>query len=342
MNPARLTCLVPTHNRPHFLRRLLRFYLQFPLGYPFLVVDSSEAHFAAENRAVIDDVRGLLKIDYLHLDLNFMDKSVAGLERIRSPYVVFCADDDYLFPAAAMCCIDFLESHPGYSSAMGRTAMLNVNYPVQWCRIIKGYSIEHERPFDRCRQIARSWFTNFYAVHRTPSLLDNFRTTAANTDSQRCPHLFESLLSQLSVLDGRTKLLPLMYSLREQHGSNAGSLLRNKQEPQAEQLFLRFKECLVEQLQLNGIDRAEAVRFVDDMQSLHRHPSSPAETIHKFCRGVMERTVDFFSTDRTRHRRFVRSSDLAGCESTWRCAVKLMREFPHGISAETSPLKHCA
>ena len=37
-----LTCVVPTHNRPHFLRRLLHLYSQFSPGFPFLVVDSSK------------------------------------------------------------------------------------------------------------------------------------------------------------------------------------------------------------------------------------------------------------------------------------------------------------
>jgi glycosyltransferase domain-containing protein len=346
----RLTCVVPTHNRPHFLRRLLHFYMQFPPGFPFLVVDSSNSLLASENREVIESVRGSLDIDYQHIGLNFMDKCVQGLERIRSPFVVFCADDDILLPDTVWRCVEFLTNEPGFASAMGRNAMLNVNHSL-WCsRILKGYSIEDDRPFDRCRRMARDWFSNFYAVHRTEGLLNNFRITAANADSQRSPQLSETLLSQMSVLIGRVKLLPMMYSLREQHGTNAGSALRNQREPQAELLYQRFRGCLTDQLERTGIDRADVEQFIDDSYGFFRDPNlanrrrprSVVEVVRQLYRGMTERTVDYFWTDRTRHRRFVRASDLAECESIWHATIKLVRAFPQGIPSDHSSWKRCA
>ena len=350
MTHERLTCLVPTHNRPHFLRRLFRFYAQFPPGFPFLVVDSSNPAAASENREVIESARGSLDIDYRHFAMNFTDKCVEGLGQIRSLFTVFCADDDLLFPEAVWRSVEFLGNAPGFASAMGRTAMLNVNQPPWWCKVLKGYSIEDDRPFDRCRRMAREWFSNFYAVHRTATLLDTFQITVANTDFQESAHLSEGLLSQLSVLRGRVKVLPQMYSLREQHGANTGTTIRNQGRPEAERHYLQFRGCLTDQIERTGIDRADAERFIDEIYGIYRDPNlvqlrrrrSVVEVIRQVFHGISQRAADFFWTDRTRHRRLVRAGDLVGCETQWRVASQLIREFPRGMAAEDSRLKRCA
>ena len=53
MTTSAITCLVPTHNRPQFLRRLLKFYGQFPPSFAISVVDSSCPDTAAQNVAAI-------------------------------------------------------------------------------------------------------------------------------------------------------------------------------------------------------------------------------------------------------------------------------------------------
>ncbi len=350
MTHDRLTCVVPTHNRPHFLRRLLHFYSQFPPGFPFLIVDSSNLVAAAENREVVQGVHGKLDIDYQHFDLNITDKCVQGLERVRSPFVVFCADDDYLFSDTVWRCVEFLENEPGFATAMGRTAQLNPKLPRWCCRVLKGYSIEHDLPFERCRQLATNWFSDFYAVYRTELMLDIFQITAANTNSSLNYHLPEMLFSQLSVLRGRVKVLPTMSSLRERHSANAGRGQRSGERPQAQELYQRFKTGLVQQFVRTGIEQAEAERFIDDWYGYFREPSltrwrrrrSVGDVFRQLLNGAKDRWLDLIQNEGTRHRRFVRSSDLVGCESMWDAAVKLMREFPQGIAVESSQTQRCA
>lgn len=349
MTHPRLTFLVPTHNRPHFLRRFLHFYTQFPPGFPFLVVDSSNQSAAAENLAAIESVRERLDIDYLHADMNFTDKCVKGLERVCSPFVALCADDDLVFPDTVARCVEFLANESGYASARGRNAILDISNRRRWCMVLKGYSLEDDLPFDRCRRMARQWFSNFFAVHRTETLLDIFQITAANTDSGLGYRFPETLLSQLSVLRGRVKVLPLMYALKEQHGANTSIAMRNQRQSQSELLYERFRECLADQFERAGIDRADAERFIEDSYGFLRDPNltnrgRPKSTIvvlRQFLHGIANRAADYFWTDRTRHRRLLRAGDLAGCEVIWHAAVQLIRDFPHGIPSDHSGLKRC-
>lgn len=354
MSHERLTCLVPTHNRPHFLRRLLKFYGQFRPGWSFLVADSSDSFAAAENVGVIELAKRDLDIEYHHFksDLYGFGKCAHALKLVRSPFVVLCADDDFLFPEAVSRCVELLANEPGYASAMGRAAELRTMLP-RWrgrLKVHKGYSIEHDRPFDRCRQMAAQWSFNFYAVNRTESLLNNFQIAMENTNSQSLPHLPEILLSQLSVLRGRVKVLPMMYTICQKHGANTSLVATQRLQPQAELLYQQLKRCLADQFHQAGIDRADCEQFVDDRFGGFRYPDfnrsrrrgSAIEQVRRAISGLAERAVDFFWTDRVRHCRSIRASDFAGCEPTWRVAVQLMCDFPHGIPSEHSTLDRCA
>lgn len=350
MNQDSLTCVVPTHNRPQFLRRLLRFYTMFPPGFPFLIVDSSDPSNAAENVAVVNGVPDTLRVSYRHINLNVIDKCVQGLESLRSPFVVFCADDDFLFPNAVWRCVDVLKNEPECAAVMGRTSRLNVDHPNRRCVVLKGYSIEDRQALDRCRQMAANWMSTFYGVYRTETLLDNFQITAACTDSRVTYHMPEMMLSQLSVLRGGIKVLPVMYLFRERHDANAGRSQRTGIRPQAEPLYQRFKAGLVQQFVRTGIDQTEAERFIDDTYGYFREPSftswrrkrSAGEVIRRLLSGVKDRWVDFVRNGGTHHRRFVRARDLVGCEANWDAAVKLMRDHPHGIKTGSTQAKRCA
>lgn len=353
MSDERLTCLVPTHNRPQFLRRLLRFYSRFSPGFKFLVVDSSHPAAAAENVAVIESWKSDVEVEYRYFDLSFIDKCVRGLEQVRTPFVVFCGDDDILFPDAVRQCVEFLASETGYSSALGRTVQLNTT-PAFWdgsgLRVLKGYSIEQDGPLERCRQMVTRVFSSFYAVYRTETLLGNFRITAGHTDSQQSLEVPEALLSQLSVLRGRLKVLPLMYSIRQRHRTNASVALRSGLRPQVELFYQRFKECLTDQFQHAGIDRADAQRFIDDSLGFLRDPNlahrrprrSPIELARQVVVGLAERAADLIWTNCARHCRPLRPSDFAGCKPEWHAALQLIRGFPQGMPSDHSALERCA
>jgi len=349
MSQNQITCLIPTHNRPHFLRRLLTFYLQFPLGDPFLIVDSSDPSSAAENLDVIGEVRNGLEIQYLHTKLPFIDKCAEGLRRVSTPFVVLCADDDFLFPNSVWQCQKFLQDNAKYASVIGRTVSIDTTIPL-WRRkakVLKGYSLEHDQPLDRCRQMAANYCSNFYAVYRTETLLNNFLITLSNSDSSLSFPLPEMSIRNLSLLSGRVKVLPVMHSLWQRHGGNAGANLAPEL-PQAESHFERVKESLVQEYVKAGADRIAVECLLEDCFGHFRHclsidwkrRRSAVEWIQHAFFGIVERAVDFVNTDRTRHSRSVRSSDFAGDELIWHAAMNLIRDFPSGIPADQSHIQH--
>ncbi len=348
-----ITCLIPTHNRPDFLRRMLQFYSQFPTGFSFLVVDSGKPELAAEHRAIVEAWKSKLEIEYRYFDTNFVDKCARGLELVTTPYVVLCAHDDLLFPEAVWKCVHFLEHEPGYTSAIGRTAEMHPNRPRWACRVLRGYSLEDDSPIERCRQMSRIWFNNFYAVYRTANLLDMFLVTAASTDYAFDFNLHEMMLSQLSALRGRIKVLPFMYQLQTRHGANTSATSRKGVRPQAEWQYLRFRDCLVDQFSHAGIDHLQAEQFIDQAYGYYRaetwetrNPPKSATMLFHRClhllHGVVEKGIGLWKPGFNRHRRFLRSSDLVGCQPIWDAAEKIINDYPHGIPAEHPQLQKVA
>ena len=352
MHDNRLTCLVPTHNRPQFLRRLMRFFVQVQPQFLIRIIDSSEGSAATENRSIVDDVSHQLQVDYQNIAQPFYEKISTGLASVTSPFVAMCADDDCLFPETVTRSVDFLEHEPTYESAMGHKAQLNTTKKF-WpgsLKVLKGYSIDSESVLDRCRLMATQWYSNFYAVYRTPTLLHHFRIVSANSSPKSLPQLPEMLMSQFSVLRGRAKVLPMMYSIWQRHETNWTNMVAKALQSQPELHYEQFRACLLEQMQLAGIDRAEAERLIGDWYGHYRFPEmaklkrrlSVGEQLSRSVRGFAERFEDFVRPDQVRHCRSVRSRDLVGCQSSWQAAVNVIREYPQGILCESDSLKRCA
>lgn len=340
MSSDRLTCVVPTHHRAPFLRRLLRFYRECPPGFGFVIVDSSaEPEAEANARVIAEAVLGGLQVEHRRLALDFVGKLAVALAEVRTPFVMLVADDDVLFPAACHRCVEFLEANPGFVSAQGRTALLYPDRKRFAAMRLKGFDVDDAEPFARCQRLADSFFSNFYSVYRTADLANNFRITAAATDSRLSYTMPEMLLSQLSLIRGRVKILPAMHLLMERHPTNASFLGRTGERQQAEAMYQRFRMCLVAELAAAGVAAERAGQYVDDAFGYFRQTSLKhrarrrtfGQKLTRLGRSFLERIEDAFQCDRARHRRLLRRGDIAGDEHAWEVAVNLMRAYPDGV-----------
>jgi hypothetical protein len=238
-------------------------------------------------------------------------------------------------------CVEFLEANSGYVSAQGRTALLYPDRKRFAAMRLKGFDVDDAEPFARCQRLADSFFSNFYSVYRTADLANNFRITAAATDSRLSYTMPEMLLSQLSLIRGRIKILPAMHLLMERHPTNASFLGRTGERQQAEAMYQRFRTCLVGELVATGVSAARAGKHVDDSFGYFRQTSlkhrAPRRTFGqrftRLGRSFVERIEDAFQCERARHRRLLRPGDIAGAEHAWEVAVNLMRTFPDGVPA---------
>ena len=336
MSHDRLTCLIPTYNRPHFLRRLLQFYEQFPLPCSFFVADSSHPDAAAENVAVIDRVRGSLKITYRQFDADVVNKISQALQQIDTPYVVLCADDDCLLPSALQHCVQFLETHSDYSVAQGIMAI--VNRPGKPPYATAGYSLDDDDPIARCRMMFRFNFTTFYGIYRTVTLREHFQITTSSIDCAYSHFFPELMLSQLSVIRGRVKVLPEVFYLHEEHDSNFAGTPKVSDPSRAEELEHQFRTTLSSQLEHLALSRMQAEHLVQKWYGLlpglglMQSDQSMLRRLRRFLNRTWRQVMNLVVRDGTIYRRPLRAADWSGQEAEWQEAIRLMTIHPKGIS----------
>ncbi len=119
------TILIPTYNRPLYLRRLLCFLDELRNDYPIMILDASCEHVQHLNSKMVVNY-SRMQIEHrtyseaYHLGMRVAD----GLQRTETPFFVLCGDDDLMVPSAINKCVDTLRDDDEVSAAIGRTLCL--------------------------------------------------------------------------------------------------------------------------------------------------------------------------------------------------------------------------
>lgn len=209
-----VTVIVPAHNRPGRLRRLLDYYRA--TGARILVPDSSDAPFDFDPRRWPHAV-------YIHRPrLHFLLKIREVLPMISTPYTVYCADDDFAVPSGLAACARFLDEHPAYSCAQGHylTFTPRPDGSVRFSpRYIRGFlsRVDAPTPLGRLRGQQGIYAPLLYALVRTEA----FRTIYSYCfDAQGQPlfrnlFLAEEFFNHSMLIRGAYATLPCFFSARE-------------------------------------------------------------------------------------------------------------------------------
>lgn len=226
----RFTVVVITHNRPAFLRRTLHYYRDFPAS--ILVLDSS-------NQSDATLQADYPQVDYRHLPQytykGLQDKLTYGVNEVRTPFMTFAADDDFLLFDGMARSVAFLEEHPDYGVCHGYGMMYvghgtEVNFYRRDKRVQEDYCAED--PAQRLVEFMGQFLPPFYAVTRTELLQQWYALLPAGTsfEWQEIGHTFYLLAN------AKARILPIPYAVREanlggsDHNTNVLTVLANRDE----------------------------------------------------------------------------------------------------------------
>jgi glycosyltransferase domain-containing protein len=204
---SNISIVIPTHNRSQYLKRSIKYWENFNIN--LYVVDSSEVYSKPE----------MLSGKYEHTpNLNFAEKIFSILEKITTPYVALCADDDFISISGLLSSIQYLERHKDFSSAQGRMISFFANndnsveyYPTYISRM--NFKVEHPDSLTRIKNTMSQYMPFFYAVHRTESLKESFNVSREHS----CARGWELGVNMISVLYGGHKTLPCFYMARDNY-----------------------------------------------------------------------------------------------------------------------------
>ncbi|MDP2335189.1 MAG: TIGR00180 family glycosyltransferase [Bacteroidota bacterium] len=277
MNLENVTVIIPAHNRPERLRRLLEYYSNTKLR--IIVTDSSDRIFNYADQ--------FQNIEYHHFpNEQFLLKIYQILHLIKTPYVLFCADDDFIVPQAIEKVVDFLEANYDYASAQGHYLTFEVK--KKNIEFIPGYirnfekDINQNLPSERLAEFRNLYASILYSVTRTSTFKEMYaKCVDGQTLNFNNLFLAEIYFNFFLLIEGKNKTLPLFYGAREHiEGSATESTVPYRivsQSPEYKIEFQNFSEILINQLvsrQNITVENARSLIFsiLKDPKKDHIHP----------------------------------------------------------------------
>ncbi|MBX3256845.1 MAG: TIGR00180 family glycosyltransferase [Chitinophagaceae bacterium] len=207
----KLTLLIPTHNRHGYLSRSLAYYSKWNIH--IIVADSTPEPF--------EQLSLYPKIEYLHFPgSSYSAKLPSSLLHVKTPYIVMCADDDFIVTNTLLKCFDFLENNADYSVAMGSViyfSLISNDTKVELAPVYKGqleYHISEEDPFNRVHTFFSNYRTVYYGLHRT----DVLKTAFLNTENTQNLLLYEYISGLYPLIAGKVMAFADLYQVREYIG----------------------------------------------------------------------------------------------------------------------------
>lgn len=276
---AVFSIIIPTFNRPDYLRRILSYYDIFQGNFTIIVADSSSDENKKLNKSVIASVSNL-KIRYLdHYSPEIVShhKFADAVNYAETEYCLFCADDDFVTPNGIKKSVDFLEKNGDFVVAHGRYISLRIEKSKRrkprfiWRAAYATESIRFPAAEERLTYHLSNYFLpTIYGVHRADIL------KMAYQELLRChvsPILFGELLpSILTLIHGKMECSDMLYMVRTQHtaphwpmdlrGAVAADIYNEE--------YAKFRECLAAHLsRKSNLDIGEANQVVDSAMSAY-------------------------------------------------------------------------
>ena len=114
-----ISLLVPTKDRPSYVKRLLKYYSHLKFTGYIYILDGSNKKFSQDITKFIKQLKNK-KVLYFH-DVGFPGTITKKyISRVKTDYVAQLGDDDYLIPSGIKKCIEFLNKYPDFSAAHGK------------------------------------------------------------------------------------------------------------------------------------------------------------------------------------------------------------------------------
>lgn len=335
-----VTCFIPTHNRPHFLRRLLHFLEQTSADFPLLIADSSRPELRVKNKTLVAQMSRSLNIEYRHIGEGFVTKCRQAIDLIETPLTFCCADDDFPITTGVAACADFLRQNDDYTIAQG----VKISYSTtKGLYVLHGYEVNDDDASKRFRRFAKHWFCTLFATSRTPALQHSFAVADQATNYDRARIFPEIIWTQMGVVQGKLKHLQVPYNVREEHTLNESTVVPEIADREhCSELYESFQNALASEISATSKATTDEARKTVHacygylLQGGNRKDRSLRGRIGRECRRGWHRLLDTMMRDQILQRRRLNLSNPLCTDQSLHLAIELTRKYPNGIEDDAA------
>jgi glycosyltransferase domain-containing protein len=339
-----LTFVIPTHNRPQFLRRLFRYASEVGIESQILVLDSSNPGLLRENKDSVARYQDSLRIRHLPINETLMRKMQIGVRECQTPYVAFWADDDFQIPEGVARCVQFLEDNKEHQSCTASFASASTLGRELQLSIATHPERNEEEAVDRITLWAEDFYSTFYSVFRTPMLVRSLDLAADITAYEKCRIIPEILMGQLALLYGRQGSIADVSILYQVHAANESRILRPVHNDEVFQdEYARYRAGLGREIQaVLNMPSNESSRLVDaTFRLVYRWTGGRLWIYRKLVENLrrsLKRMFPNLMKTRRSGAQFTKAkvdvSDPRMEKASIRVALQLVQAFPDGMQAD--------
>lgn len=298
--------IIPTYNRPNFLRRILGYYDSYSVNFNIIIADSSANNNKKLNKKIVSYFPNL-KIQYIdkyNQNLASHLKFAEMIKHVVSKYCVFCPDDDFIVPDGINKAVDFLEKNPDYSAAHGTYISFYLYKSLLgskdfWWRFIYPFqSIESSNPTERLKLHLTNYYQVLWAVRRTTVVKQAYKEFLK---SKADPFLFGELLpDMLTLIYGKMKRINGFYAARQAFSTSYGywpSLIDAIKSRIYDKEYTKFKNCLANNLVKFGFSKNKSLQIIDSYMKMYlkttiqEHLMGRVNLVLKYLPSFMEAVV---------------------------------------------------
>jgi glycosyltransferase domain-containing protein len=218
-----ISILIPTLDRPEFLYRALKYYQAAGFDGTLFIGDSSNQENSSKNLRYIDTVSSRLNVDYRYYEKDKFDIGLVvkdQIERVKTPYIAVCCDDDFLNVQGVNQCVAFLDDNPAYASARGirldfyLSQIDSVYGDIAKLNYLPSLQLEDDRAAARWATYMNCNTSTGYNVHRKEMFQKMWEYVERFTTYSLRHEIFQC---SVTCLTGKTKNLNVLYNVVQQH-----------------------------------------------------------------------------------------------------------------------------
>ncbi|NGX56464.1 MAG: hypothetical protein K1060chlam5_00707 [Candidatus Anoxychlamydiales bacterium] len=208
-----VTLIIPSYKREKYLKRILKYYKDIKIK--ILIADSSPKPL--ENHKDYN-------CEYYHYpNMWIFEKLLKIVKKVKTPYLLFCADDDFIIISSVCKCFNFLEKNNQYSCADGNYINFNEKNLLKNIYLDLSYNDYNEKDIQKRLFKAltfnnnRTYVNNFYALHRSNYVVDAFEALDNNGYGKlekKVSITPEFTLLFFGHIKGGYRRLPIFYAAR--------------------------------------------------------------------------------------------------------------------------------
>ncbi|WP_027721801.1 TIGR00180 family glycosyltransferase [Maridesulfovibrio zosterae] len=218
-----VTIITPTINRPEFISRFLYYYSSIGFTGDILIGDSSDENRRVEVLDAVKKYEKKVSVKYAHYPSSAYPHSgscVKALnENIKTPYAIYCGDDDFLVPDGIAQCVDFLEKNKDFIAACGKRIVYQLDREGPSGKVVamatrNSPDLTGETSLERLNTYIVSGRSTQYSIFRSEAWVKMYK----DADAMPSRYLGEEFYPCcISLISGKIEMLDVFLVLFQQN-----------------------------------------------------------------------------------------------------------------------------